>query len=190
MTDTPQDITQIALAAPIRVARLDARKPMEFDLRPEPDIRARIAALLGLDGLRKLRFQGSLQPLGKRDWELRAELGATVEQPCAVTLAPVITRIDEPVTRRFLAEMTEPEGLEVEMPEDDTVEKLGPEIDLSALALEALALALPAFPRAKGADLSEAVLHKAPPGAAPIDEDRPKPFASLAKLRDKLRPED
>ncbi len=188
MTDTPQDITRIALAAPVRLAQLDARKPQEFDLRPDAPLRARIAGLLGLEGLRKFRFTGSLRPLGKRDWEVQARLGATVVQACAVTLAPVVTRIDEPVLRRFLADMAEPEGLEIEMPEDDTTEPLGATIDLSVIALEALVLALPAFPRAEGAELPASVLTRVLPGATPVEEDRPKPFAALAALRDKLAP--
>ncbi len=186
MTETPQDITRLALTPPIRVARLDARKPLSVDLQPDAETRARIAEVLGLEALRKFRFQGELRPLGKRDWELQAHLGATVVQPCAITLVPVATRIDEPVTRRYLAEMPEPEGLEVEMPEDDSAEPLGATIDISVAALEALMLALPAFPRAPGAELPQAAQTQAPPGATPIEEERPKPFAALAALKDKL----
>lgn len=190
MTESPQDITQIALAAPLRVARLDARKPVEFDLQPDSQLRARIAALLELEGLRKFRFHGVLRPFARKDWELQGHIGATVVQPCAVTLAPVVTRIDEPVTRRYLADLPEPSALEIEMPEDDSSEPLGAEIDLSAAALEALALALPAFPRAAEAELPAGALTQAPPGERPIEDERPKPFAALAALRDKLDPGD
>jgi hypothetical protein len=51
-------------------------------------------------------------------------LGATVVQPCVATLAPVTTRIETGVTRRYLADWQEPEGEEAEMPEDDTTEAL------------------------------------------------------------------
>ena len=67
-------------------------------------------------------------------------LGATVTQACVVTLAPVITRIEETVTRRYLADMPEPEGEEVEMPEDDSAEPLPVIIDPGAVMIEALAL--------------------------------------------------
>ncbi|TVS00403.1 MAG: DUF177 domain-containing protein [Rhodobacteraceae bacterium] len=179
-------MTELALTPPIRVARLDARKPLAVDLQPDAETRARIAEVLGLEALRKFRFQGELRSLGKRDWELQAHMGATVVQPCAITLAPVVTRIDEPVSRRYLTEMPEPEGLEIEMPEDDSAEPLGATIDISATALEALALALPAFPRAPGAELPQAALTQAPPGATRIEEERPKPFAALAALKNKL----
>lgn len=187
MTEIPHSIDAVSLLAPLRVARLGGRKSVTIDLQPDAAQRQQIAAALGLEALRKFRFQGVLRPLRRSDWELVAELGATVVQPCAVTLAPVTTRIDETVTRAFLADLPEPEGLEVEMPEDDTIEPLGSQIDISAIAIEALSLALPAFPRAPDAALSPwGALDIAPPGAAPLPESRPKPFAGLAALQGKL----
>ena len=50
-----------------------------------------------------------------------------------------------------------PDGDEVEMPEDDTVEPMPEVIDLAEVAAEALALALPLYPRAPGADFGQAV---------------------------------
>ncbi len=187
VTEIPHSIDAVSLLAPLRVARLGGRKSVTIDLQPDAAQRQQIAAALGLEALRKFRFQGVLRPLRRSDWELVAELGATVVQPCAVTLAPVTTRIDETVTRAFLADLPEPEGLEVEMPEDDTIEPLGSQIDISAIAIEALSLALPAFPRAPDAALSPSgALNIAPPGAAPLPESRPKPFAGLAALQGKL----
>lgn len=187
MSQQPLDITQPSLCAPVQVARLGPRKPYPFDLAPDAALRAAIAEALGLDALRKFRFQGALQPLGKHDWELTASLGATVVQPCAVTLAPVTTRIDERVIRRFVADMPVPQGLEVEMPEDDTLEPLGAQIDLSALAIEALSLAIPAFPRVPEAALSETGQISTDAEAPAQDAGaRPKPFAALAALKDKL----
>ena len=112
------------------------------------------------------------------------QLGATVVQPCVVTLAPVVTRIEEPVGRSFVAGWEPPQGDEVELPEDVDTEPLGTAIDLGAIMVEALALALPAWPRAEGADLDEAVFTE--PGKAPMTDDDAKPFAGLAALRDKL----
>lgn len=191
MPSTAPSITSLSLMAPIRVAAMGGRRITQIDLQPDAAARAQIAAVLGLEGLRKFRFTATLKPFGKSDWELSGTLGATVIQPCAVTLEPVTTRIDEAVLRRFLADMPLPEGPEVEMPEDDTLEPLGTEIDISALAIEALSLALPAFPRAPearthGKDGDAPIYESRPPGAAPITLDRVKPFASLAGLRDKL----
>lgn len=175
------------LTHPVAVAQLNARKVLRFDLVPDADIRAAIAAELGLIALRKFRFRGELRPLGRSDWDLHADLGASVVQACTITLDPVPARIDEAVRRTYLAHMPEPDGLEVEMPEDDTQEQLPAILDLGAVALEALALALPQWPRADGAALAEdGRLQITPPGQAPIDDAQIRPFASLAALRDKL----
>lgn len=172
-----------------RVADLSQSKPLTFDLRPEPQENSALAAELGLNGLRKLSFRGSLQPEGKRDWVLRADLGATVTQPCVVTLAPVTTRLEEAVVRRFLADMPlMPEGEEVEMPEDDTIEPLGDVIDLAQIMTEALALALPLYPRADGAALPQMSVTE--PGKEALTDDDVKPFAALVALRDKLQGEE
>jgi uncharacterized metal-binding protein YceD (DUF177 family) len=69
----------------------------------------------------------------------------------------VPARIDETVRRRYLADYAEPEGEEVEVPEDDSAEPMPEAIDLAEVLREALALALPPWPRAPGAELGEAV---------------------------------
>lgn len=173
------------------VSGLSTKSPTRFDLAPDAAARAALAADLGVEGIRKLRFTGEIRADGKRDWRLEGKLGATVVQACVVTLAPVTTRIDRDVTRRFLAEMpalTLDEAGEAEMPEDDTIEPLGPEIDPADVMAEALALALPLYPRAEGAALGTAQF--AEPGIVPLDDEAVKPFASLAQLRDKLGKKD
>lgn len=182
-TDRPTDQTLI------RLADLNDRKGIEFDLRP--DNTAALAERLDLTDLRKLRFSGQLVPEGKRGWLLKAELGATVVQPCIVTLAPVTTRIDDPVRRRYTpefdnisAEETDRDGEGVPMPEDETLEPLPAVIDLMVVLEEALALALPLYPRADDAELGEAQF--AGKGVEPLRDEDLRPFAGLAALRDKM----
>jgi uncharacterized metal-binding protein YceD (DUF177 family) len=171
--------------SPLRLAELATRKATNFELLPNATERQAIADALDIPGIKKLRFAGSLSPAGRRDWELTAELGATVVQSCVVTLDPVTNRLDEKVLRRFLAEMPDLDGQEVEMPEDDTVEPLPEILDLYDVLVEALALALPLYPRAEGAELGESVFtHKG--GKAMTDEET-KPFAGLGALRDSLK---
>lgn len=167
------------------LARLSRAAETRFELTPEAPARAALAAGLGLLALRKLRFSGRLIPEARRDWRLEADLGATIVQPCVVTAEPVTTRIDEPVLRRYLAEMPEPIGDEVEIPEDDSAEPLPVMLDLMAVLTEALALALPLYPRAPGAELGEARF--AGPGIVPLTEDAARPLSGLAALRDKLQ---
>ena len=169
---------------PIRLTALSGREPVAFRLEPDAEARAALAGELGLLALRKLRFEGRLVPEGRRDWTLTATLGATVVQPCVVTLDPVTTRIDETVERRYLADYVEPEADEVEMPEDDAQEPLPEVLDLKQVMAEALELALPLYPRASGAELGAA--NFAAPGVVPLTPAKLRPFAGLESLRDKL----
>jgi uncharacterized metal-binding protein YceD (DUF177 family) len=185
MTDTPpHDQAAPSLQHPLRSGALSPRKPTRFDLRPDEPTRVAMAAALDLIELPSFRFRGELRPSGRNDYLLEAELTAAVVQPCSVTLAPVPATISDTVRRSYLSSWQEPEGDEVEMPEDDTQEPLPEVIDLGAVAIEALALALPLYPRAPGVALGEAVF--APPGSEPLREADLKPFAGLAALRDRL----
>jgi uncharacterized metal-binding protein YceD (DUF177 family) len=185
MTESaPESDIETPFSAPLGTAEMAARREVAFRLEPDAGARQRIAAALGLLELRKLRFEGRVTPEGRRDWRLEGQLGATVRQACVVTLRPVTTRIDQPVTRRFVAGLAPPEGAEAEIPEDDTLEPLGETIDPGAVMVEALALALPLYPRAEDAALDES--HFGPEGAAPLTDEAMRPFAGLAELKKKL----
>ena len=169
----------------LRVADLPQNAATPFELRPDNDTLEPIKRELGLLGLRKLSFVGQLSAQGKRDWLLKGKLGATVIQPCVVTLEPVTTRIDTPVTRVFLADWTDPDEPEFEIPEDDETEPLGAEIDPAQVMIEALSLALPQYPRKDGAELEQADYTE--PGKRAMTDEDVKPFAGLADLRDALK---
>lgn len=174
--------------AQLRLSDLATRRPTDFDITPDAPARAALAQALDIIGVKKARLHGTLRPSGKRDWLLEAQLGATVVQACVVTLDPVTTRIDEPVRRSFVTDPEEITGNELEMPEDDSVEPLPEVLDLNHVLFEALTLALPAFPRADGAELG-ALVYTAP-GAAPMTDQDAKPFAGLGALRDVLSKSD
>lgn len=169
----------------LRVADLQQTAPTPFEIRPEGEALKALAAELGVNALRKLRFAGALRALGKRDWILEATLGATVVQDCVVTLDPVTTRIDQKVVRRYLAGFDEPQDAEVEMPEDDTTEALGSHIDPYEVMIESLSLAIPAYPRKEGEALGQAVFTA--PGVQPLRDEDTKPFAALSALKDQLK---
>lgn len=173
MTDLPTHI--------LRLADLPNRKATRITLTPDAPAAAALAEVLGIEALRKARFDAVLAPSGRSDWHLTGTLGATVEQVCVVTLDPVVTRIEEQIERRYLADMETPEGSEVEMPEDDSAEALPATLDLYSVMIEALALALPAYPRSDAAPLDEMVVTE--PGAQPLTRDQMKPFAGLAGLK-------
>ncbi|MBK4216455.1 DUF177 domain-containing protein [Paracoccus caeni] len=158
----------------LRVAHLNPRAPTSFALTPDAETREAIAAELGISGLPKLAFQGEIRAEGNDAWALTGRLTARVVQPCVVTLKPVKTALNETVERHYSPHVAAPEGDEVEMP-DDTLEPLGQFIDLSAAMIEELALALPEYPRADGAEFE-----------AEEGDDEPadtrRPFEGLDKL--------
>lgn len=162
----------------LRLSGARRRDPIPFDLAPDPQTRVALATELGLSSLKKLRFHGTLEPQDRGDWRLEAALGATVVQPCDITLDPVTTRIDEPVRRRYVAALGQVEApTEQEMPEDVDEEPLPATLDLEAIMIEALSLAIPAFPRSEAAELGEAVYTE--PGAEPLRDEDTRPFAGL-----------
>jgi len=195
-TDNPD------FARVIEVRTLSALDGFDFDVAPTPAEAAALARLLGAQAVRKVRFSGRLTPLPDGGWALDAALGASVVQTCVVSLEPVTARIDQAVRRRFLPAVGVPSGapsgassgargaeLVVEPDEDDEIEPLGERIDLGLVATEALALALPAYPRKEGAELGLGTTlgtdsRGAGPGSSETEE--PKPFAALAALRGKM----
>lgn len=187
----PKKLTDPKTNSVFRVADLPHNRPTSFELRPASSELLGLADELGLSGLRKLVFTGEIYSSGRANWALKGHLGATVVQPCVVSLTPVTTRIEVDAERRFLADMETPEDdTEVEMPQDDNSEPLGSHIDIATVMAETLALALPVYPRATDADLGEAVFTE--PGQVAMTKQAARPFAGLASLRDQLegRPKD
>ncbi|MFT6887947.1 MAG: uncharacterized metal-binding protein YceD (DUF177 family) [Paracoccaceae bacterium] len=150
------------------------------------DERAALAARYGVVAVKRFAVEGKLRVLD-RGWRLTARVTARITQSCVATLAPVDQILDEPFERRYAPGAPELDDLlDLDIDADDPPEPLGREIDPGEAAAETAALALDAYPRAAGADPVNAAA--APDGEAPMtDEDvRPKPFAGLAALKEKL----
>ena len=173
------------VAHPLRVAGLSGRAPVTIDIAPDAAQRDAIAAWLGIEGVPALSLRGRLVAGGRRDWRLEARLDAQVAQRCGVSLQPVTTRIDESVLRRYVDGLELPQEAEMEVPEDDTREPLGDVIDPAAVMLEALALAVPPFPRRDDAPVPGATV-VTEPGKPPMRDEDARPFAALGALRDRL----
>jgi uncharacterized metal-binding protein YceD (DUF177 family) len=173
----------LPVSLPLRTAVISKRSATRFDLKPDAAGRDGLARVLGISAIPALRFKGEVRPRGGADLELEARLEATVVQPCVITLAPVTTRIDTGVLRRYLRDFAVPDEAEAEMP-DDSAEPLPGVIDPGAVLAEALALALPDYPRAPGAVHEGLVI--APPGSVPLRDADLKPFAGLAGLTGRL----
>jgi uncharacterized metal-binding protein YceD (DUF177 family) len=165
----------------VRLSESGHRRELPFALRPSAPERQAVAAELGILGVERLAFEGRLRPEGRQDWRLEGRLSASVVQECVVTLDPVTSGIEEEVVRAYVADLPDPGPGEVEMPGDE-LEPLPAALDLAEVMIEALALALPPYPRAPGVELGETVVTQ--PGAEPLTEERAKPFAAL---RDTLK---
>lgn len=160
-----------------------------FDEAPSLEEALALKDLFGVISVKKMRFTGALKPLDKKGWVLVAKLGATVSQECVLTLATVRTRLDLEVKRIYLPEITATAAvISLDTVEDDETERLESAIDLGLVAIEELAMAIPEYPRSKGATLENAEF--SPTDAAPIVEETPKPFAGLAGLKEKLENKD
>lgn len=181
-----QDMTE-PVTTTFRTAALSHRKVTRFRVFPNAEARRQLAASLDLIELPEVTLEGEIAPVGRADFALTAQLKAKAIQACVISLQPVPARIDEQVTRRFLADFVTPEGEEVEMPEDDNSEPMPEEIDLIEVLREALALALPPYPKAPGANLGEAVFSA--DGTAPLRDEDLRPFAGLAALVKKNTPQ-
>ena len=122
-------------------------------------------------------FRGGLRAQGR--------LKARIVQASIVSFEPVPQHIDEEVDRVFLpvgqtAKAPAPgaEEIFIDLEDDDFPDHIdGPEVDLSALLIETLALAIDPYPRREGEDLSTI--------GVDATEDDSGPFAALRGLKDK-----
>lgn len=118
-------------------------------------------------------LRGGIRALGR--------LVADIVQPSVVTFEPVAQHIDEPVDRVFLPEAqahkpTPGSEIFIDLEDEDFPDHIdGPEVDLSALLIETLALAIDPYPRAPGESLDSLGVSV---GDGPVS-----PFAALEKLK-------
>ncbi len=178
--DVASDPIAPEFSRPVDVERLDGKMRVERLEATEEERRA-VAGRLGLDALEALTAEVRLSLLAHGDF-VRAEgrFSARVRQTCSVTLAPVVSTLEESFSRTYgFVDVEEAKpGQEIELepegeePPDPILEGM---VDLGELVVEELSLAVDPFPRADGAVFDAA--------AAGVAEDKENPFAVLAKLR-------
>ena len=146
-----------------------------------------IAVFLGLEEISDLSCRMTLSRWRAKGIKLKGSLMATVVQTCVVTLEPVRNAVSAKFERRFLPpDMLEGEHSQHEVlidPEgEDPPEPMMNEIDLGEVVVEELTLNLDPYPRSQGPAFAAAV------GDTDSDreKEREKPFAALAKLKQKL----
>ncbi len=186
MSKEPENTTQGApLSETIDLGRIERAGLFKLDLKPSEDELEALRAFLGLRKLAKFSFRGTLEFTENRAVRLEAKLGASVTQSCVVTLEPVRARVDEVITRVYSKKWVAPaEDRQMHEDEDENLDRLVDPLDMGLVASEALALALPPYPRASDAALEDTSF--APPGVAPLSDEDVKPFAGLAALKAKM----
>ena len=154
---------------------------LRVDISASDAEREDIARRLGLVSLDRLEAHAILSRDGERV-HVEGRVQASLGQSCVVTGEPVPAHVDEAFAVDILPEprVGQPEA-EIELGADDCDIMFhdGASIDLGAVVVDSLALALEPYPRSAGA---EAALKE----AGVISEEEAGPFAALAALRDKM----
>lgn len=145
--------------------------------------RTAIAAWLGVPALPALSAALTVRRTGASEAEAAGAIHADVELVCGVSLEPFVQHFEIPVAAVFrrppsAAPESATGDLEIDLDADEPREWSRHGIDLGALIVEELSLALPDFPRKPGAELPE----DAP---EPAGDVRPNPFAVLKGLTGK-----
>jgi uncharacterized metal-binding protein YceD (DUF177 family) len=164
------------------IVRIDRLPSGGRDLKVLLDEAARAALaeqlkLVGIDSfdaeLTVAPLRGGIRALGR--------LVADIVQPSVVTFEPVSQHIDEQIDRVFLPEAhahkpTPGSEVFIDLEDDDFPDHIdGPEVDLSALLIETLALAIDPYPRLPGENLNSLGID--------LGNELSGPFAALKKLK-------
>jgi uncharacterized metal-binding protein YceD (DUF177 family) len=140
---------------------------------------AAVAAVLAIDGVEALAVEARLETVDGV-FRCRGEVRARVVQACVVSGEPVVQDVVA-AFERFLVVGAAPAAeaaIDVD-PEERDVDYLdAPVVDIGAIAVEELALALDPYPRAPDADAVIAASNE-----ATDDAQARRPFAVLARKR-------
>lgn len=156
-----------------------SRGAITLTISAKEDERAALAKRFDLLALPHLSAELTISSLPGGEIEVTGRLSAKVVQPCAITLAPVESDIEEELEGRFtFKNERRPAQEEFSMADLSEAEPIGPEgLDLGEWAAQSLALALPPYPRAPGAELPEE-----------LTGSKVSPFDALKLLKGKAKP--
>ncbi len=159
---------------------IDLRQILEAPVVITPDeaARRRLAARFGITAITAMRAEISLVRVGQVV-NAAGRLRAEVIQPCAISGEDFPARIDEPVTLRFVPQVTAlvpDKEIEITAADCDDIEYEGTVFDLGEAVAQSLALAIDLFAEGPGAAAFR-IAH----GLG--EADAAGPFAALAALR-------
>ncbi len=159
-----------------------------LDLVATPAECEAVARELGLEAVRSLRGKLTVLRQARGVLQVEGEVQADIEQICVVTLEPFDSKVVEPVSIKFAPEAAPgapprkvdvAEAVEVSMDDDPPDPIINGRVDLGAVVVEFLSLALDPYPRKPGVAFETGVVAEEEPVAE-------SPFAALAGLK---RPE-
>ena len=165
--------------AVIRIDRLPATG-RELKVALDEPTRAALATVLRLTAIDSFVATLTVAPL-RGGIRAQGRLVADIVQPSVVTFEPVGQHVDEVIDRVFLPEAqahkpTPGSELFIDLEDEDFPDHIdGPEVDLSVLLTETLALAIDPYPRRAGESLDSLGIDL---GNGPSG-----PFAALEKLK-------
>jgi uncharacterized metal-binding protein YceD (DUF177 family) len=144
-----------------------------FDLIADEAVRRDVAAMAGVRAVPRLTATFEVVRHGRDGLRVIGAVSARVEQTCVVTLEPIEDDIEEPIDLVF-APRSEKAVEDSSTETYDAPEPLiGGTLDLGAVAVEFLVLAIDPYPRKPGAIFD----------APPTGDDGAHPFAALAALK-------
>ncbi len=177
---------------PLALTDLPDHGAMPFAYDATPTECAALAVRLGVPAVHSVRVEGHARlargPVSNDSaMRITATVIAQLDQVCVITLEPFATDVNEPFEVLCATELPEDpvvgDDLDIEaLLEQDDVELLVEGgVDVGELAAQFLALGLDPNPRKPGVDVPVDYLTN-PDGQA---DERPNPFAELAKLKQK-----
>lgn len=168
------------LNAAIRLDKLPANgRALEISAGEEECVA--IARRMQVDAVSQFSARVNARPL-KGGVEISGNLTAKIVQTCVVTFVPVEDDVSQSFERVFLpdthGESAPKPGSElfVDLEGDDLPDYFeGPEVDLTELLMEVLALNINPYPRAPDAELPDVAINE--------DDREQSPFAALEQLK-------
>jgi uncharacterized metal-binding protein YceD (DUF177 family) len=163
----------------VRIDRLPAGG-RDLAVSLDEPTRAALAAELKLETVERFEARLTIVPL-RGGLRAQGRLEARIVQLSVVTFEPVAQDIDETIDRVFLPQPaahkpTPGQEVFIDLEDDDFPDHIdGPEVDLSALLVETLALAIDPYPRLPGEGVDELGLN--------AEGEATGAFAALAKLK-------
>jgi uncharacterized metal-binding protein YceD (DUF177 family) len=135
--------------------------------------RASLASTLEILAVDRLDVVYRIAQLGDGRYRLTGTISADVSQACVVSLEPVPSTLEDRMDVEFRVSLPPPgdaeEEGELSALEADEIEPVeNGRIAVGRIVLETLAAALPAYPRAPGAELEQHEAGPAEPGGGPF----------------------